>query len=88
MTSLERRVWLINCRRGQSRTLRMVRAVLAPKSIEDQFIKRVRDGNDHCLVDQVMVPTRGPAMRACLCEDGRPGIVSCASPVIRVLGNI
>ena len=60
----------------------MVRAVLAPKSIEAQFIKRVRQRNDKGVVQQVLTQRRhSSTVRVCLCEDGRPGVGSCARSV-------
>ena len=60
----------------------MVRAVLAPKSIEAQFIKRVYQGNDHGLVKAVLAPPRmSDVVHVCLCEDGRTGTESCRQSV-------
>ena len=66
----------------------MVRAVLAPMPIEVQFIKRVRYGNEQGLLKQVVAPMRGPALRGCLCEDGRPGIAIGAPSVTSGLGHL
>ena len=51
----------------------MVKAVLAPKSIEDQFIKRVWQGHDAGLVKEVLTPVGTDMLRVCLCMDGRSG---------------
>ena len=60
----------------------MVRAVLAPKSIEKQFINRVSEGNDNGLVQIVLTHRRhSSTVRVCLCEDGRLGFRSCAPSV-------
>ena len=66
----------------------MVRAILAPKSLEEQFIKRVQSGHDQGLVKQVLTQMRGSTFRVCLCEDGRPGMPSCASSVGRGLRSL
>ena len=51
----------------------MVKAVLAPKSIEDQFIRRVWQGHDKGLVNKVLTPVGTDILRVCLCMDGRSG---------------
>ena len=56
----------------------MVRAILAPKSLEAQFIKRVQRKKDKGLVKQVLTQMRGSTLRICLCEDGRRGYASVA----------
>ena len=52
---------------------KMVKAVLAPKSIEDQFIRRVWQGHDKGLVNKVLTPVGTDILRVCLCMDGRSG---------------
>ena len=59
-----------------------MRAVLTPKSIETQFIKRVQQGNDHGAVRQALAPKIWSSIvRVCLYEDGQLGLPSCADPV-------
>ena len=48
----------------------MVKAVLAPKSIENWFIKRVEQGYDEGLVEEVLTPVGTDILRVCLCMDG------------------
>ena len=49
----------------------MLKAVLAPKSIENQFIKRVWQGKqDAGLVKEVLTPVGTDILRVCLCMDG------------------
>ena len=57
----------------------MVKAFLAPKSIEDQFIKRVWQGHDAGLVKKVLTPVGTDILHVCLCMDGQPGVSNCAS---------
>ena len=52
---------------------KLVNAVLAPKSIEDQFIRRVWQGHDKGLVNKVLTPAGTAILRVCLCMDGRSG---------------
>ena len=57
----------------------MVKAVLAPGSIEAQFIKRVRQGHDAGLVKKVLTPVGTDILHVCLCMDG--GVSNCAASV-------
>ena len=69
----------------------MLRVVLAPKSIECQFIKRIQNGNDGGMVEQVFTRSmrHGFArMRVLLCEDGRPNMASCADSVRDGIANL
>ena len=68
----------------------MVRAILAPKSPEAQFIKRVQQGNDRGLVRAVLAPHIGhnSVVNVCLCEDGRRGVQSCWQSVQEGLQNL
>ena len=54
----------------------MVKAVLAPKSIEVQFVGRVLQGHDDGLVKEVLKPVGTDVLRVCLCMDGRSGMSS------------
>ena len=62
----------------------MVKAVLAPKSIEDWFIRRVGQGYDEGLVEEVLTPVGTDILRVCLCMDGRSG----ASSHVSVLAGL
>ena len=69
----------------------MVRAILAPKSPEAQFIRRVRQGNDGGLVRAVLAPPHighNSVVRVCLCEDGRLGVQSCWQSVHQGLRDL
>ena len=59
----------------------MVRAILAPKSLENQFVKRVWEKQDNGLVKEVLTQFRGNTLCVCLCEDGRAEYESVAESI-------
>ena len=60
----------------------MVRLILAPKSIEAQFIKRVHNGLDKGVVQKILrLRENSSQFNVCLCEDCRGGNGSCEDSV-------
>ena len=67
----------------------MVRAILAPKNPEAQFIKRVKEGNDQGLVQAVLASGLNKSVvNVCLCEDGRTNTASCWESVQKGLTQL